>query len=81
MGDIIGEKGKGEILNKIRNKLGLKNKDLLAIGDGANDIPMFKEAAISIAYHAKPIAQKNATHVINYVGLDGIGNIFSRNDR
>tara|TARA_Y100000590_G_scaffold442691_1_gene571127 strand:- start:28557 stop:29399 length:843 start_codon:yes stop_codon:yes gene_type:complete len=79
VGDIIGEKGKGEILNKIRNQLGFKKKDLLAVGDGANDVPMFEEAEISIAYHAKPIAQENATHVINHVGLDGIINILSIN--
>tara|TARA_B100000686_G_scaffold225875_1_gene233060 strand:+ start:8267 stop:9109 length:843 start_codon:yes stop_codon:yes gene_type:complete len=80
VGDIIGEQGKGEVLNKVRNKLGFKKKDLLAVGDGANDVPMFEKAEISIAYHAKPIAQENATHVINHVGLDGIINILSINE-
>jgi phosphoserine phosphatase len=49
---------------------------LIAIGDGANDLPMFAEAGVSIAYHAKPIVQENATYAINHVGLDGVINIF-----
>jgi phosphoserine phosphatase len=76
VGEIIGAKGKGQILKKICNELGFRKENLIAIGDGANDLPMFAEAEVSIAYHAKPIVQENATYAINHVGLDGIINIF-----
>jgi phosphoserine phosphatase len=76
VGEIFGAKGKGRVLNKICNELGFRQENLIAIGDGANDLPMFAEAEVSIAYHAKPIVQENATYAINHVGLDGIINIF-----
>ena len=76
VGEIIGAKGKGQILKQICSELGFRKENLIAIGDGANDLPMFAEAEVSIAYHAKPIVQENATYAINHVGLDGIINIF-----
>jgi|TARA_B110000914_G_scaffold84139_1_gene74149 phosphoserine phosphatase len=76
VGEIFGAKGKGQALNKICNELGFRKENLIAIGDGANDLPMFAEAGVSIAYHAKPIVQENATYAINHVGLDGVINIF-----
>ncbi len=48
----------------------------VAIGDGANDVPMLKAADISIAYHAKAIARAQATYVIDYCGLDAVLNLF-----
>jgi phosphoserine phosphatase len=75
VGEVFGAKGKGQVLNKICNELGFKKENLIAIGDGANDLPMFAEAGVSIAFHAKPIVQENATYSINHVGLDGVINI------
>ena len=54
----------------------IKPNQVLAIGDGANDLKMMAEAGISIAYHAKPIVQEKATYCINHVGLDGVVNLF-----
>ena len=48
----------------------------VAIGDGANDVPMLKAADISIAYHAKPIVRAQATYAIDYCGLDAVLNLF-----
>jgi phosphoserine phosphatase len=48
----------------------------VAIGDGANDVPMLKAADISIAYHAKPIVRAQATYAIDHCGLDGVLNLF-----
>ena len=76
VGEIVGAQGKAKALKRVRNELGLRQDQLIAIGDGANDIQMLAEAGISIAYHAKPIVQKNATYTINHGGLDGVINLF-----
>ena len=76
IGKIVGASEKAEALKHVRDELGLKREQVIAIGDGANDLKMMMEAGISIAYHAKPIVQEKATYSINHVGLDGAVNIF-----
>ncbi|MDH5479382.1 MAG: phosphoserine phosphatase SerB [Nitrosomonas sp.] len=78
VGKIIGKEGKAEILKQVCEELSLQREHVIAIGDGANDLGMMAEAGVSIAYHAKPIVQKNATYAINYVGLDGVINLFQK---
>ncbi|MEK6684843.1 MAG: phosphoserine phosphatase SerB, partial [Pseudomonadota bacterium] len=51
-GKIIGRQGKAEVLKQVCDELGLKREQIIAIGDGANDLDMMAEAGISIAYHA-----------------------------
>jgi phosphoserine phosphatase len=77
LGKIIGAEGKAEALRKVSQELGLTREQIIAIGDGANDLKMMGEAGVSIAYHAKPIVQENATYAINHVGLDGVVNLFA----
>ena len=77
VGEIIGASGKAEVLKSVREKLGLRREQVIAIGDGANDLKMMEEAGVSIAYHAKPIVQEKATYAINHVGLDGVVNLFA----
>ena len=77
VGEIIGRQGKAQVLKQVRDNLGLKREQIIAIGDGANDLGMMAESGISIAYHAKPIVQQHATYSINYVGLDGVINLFA----
>jgi len=48
----------------------------VTIGDGANDLPMFAEADVAIAYRAKPVVRARATHALDYCGLDGALNLF-----
>jgi phosphoserine phosphatase len=76
LGNIIGASGKGEILKKIREELGLRQDQVIAVGDGANDLKMLEESGVGIAFHAKPILIEKATYAFNHVGLDGILNLF-----
>ena len=48
----------------------------VTLGDGANDLPMFAEADVSIAYRAKPVVRAAATHALDFCGLDGALNLF-----
>ncbi|MBS0319435.1 MAG: phosphoserine phosphatase SerB [Proteobacteria bacterium] len=50
---------------------------LVTLGDGANDLPMFRAADVSVAYHAKPVVRAEATHAIDHCGLDATLNLFS----
>ena len=76
IGNIIGRQGKAEILKQVRDELGIKREQIIALGDGANDLGMLAEAGVSIAYHATPIVRDHATYSISHVGLDGIINLF-----
>lgn len=76
LGEIIGAQGKADVLKRVRGELGLRREQVIAIGDGANDLQMLAEAGVSIAYHAKPIVQQKATYALNHVGLDGLLNLF-----
>ena len=76
LGKIIGREGKAEVLNRVRDELGIKQEQIIAMGDGANDLDMMTAAGVSIAFHAKPIVREHATYSINYVGLDGLVNLF-----
>jgi len=76
LGKIIGREGKADVLNRVRDELGIKPEQIIAMGDGANDLDMMTAAGVSIAYHAKPIVREHATYSLNYVGLDGVVNLF-----
>ncbi|MDF7676807.1 phosphoserine phosphatase SerB [Neisseriaceae bacterium ESL0693] len=69
-GDIIDAEAKARLLIEYRQQLGLKPQQVIAMGDGANDIPMLKAAGIGIAYHAKPRTEAAADIAIRFGGLD-----------
>lgn len=77
LGDIVDAQGKADALNRVRDQLGLARERVIAIGDGANDLLMMAAAGISIAYHAKPVVRQHAMFQLNYVGLDGVLNLFA----
>jgi phosphoserine phosphatase len=77
IGDIVDAEGKRIALLKARESLALQAEQVIAIGDGANDLKFMAEAGVSVAYHAKPIVRQQATHAINYVHLDGVLNLFN----
>jgi len=77
VGDIVDAGVKRAALLKARDELGLRTDQIVALGDGANDLKFMAEAGVSIAYHAKPIVRAQATYALNHVGLDGVLNLFN----
>ncbi len=76
-GKVFDAQGKADWLVKIREELNLKPEQVIAIGDGANDLKMLALAGISIAYHAKPVVREQASYALNFVGLDGLVNLLA----
>jgi phosphoserine phosphatase len=71
-GKIVDGVRKAELLATIAGKEGIQLEQVIAVGDGANDLPMLNIAGLGIAFHAKPIVKENAGHSISTLGLDGI---------
>lgn len=74
---IIDADAKVVKVEEIRKLLGLKREQVIALGDGANDLKMMAQAGISIAYHAQPIVRRQTTYAINHVGMNGVTNLFA----
>ncbi|MFP6583316.1 MAG: phosphoserine phosphatase SerB [Candidatus Hydrogenedentota bacterium] len=70
--DVIDGPRKAEILREIAEAEGIVLEQVIAVGDGANDLPMLSEAGLGIAFQAKSVVRENADHSISTVGLDGI---------
>ena len=77
LGKILDAQGKAEWLLKMRDELELQPAQVIAMGDGANDLKMMAQAGVSIAYHAKPVVREQASYALNFVGLNGLVNLFS----
>lgn len=71
-GKIFDAQGKADCLVQTRDELKLQPAQVIAMGDGANDLKMMAQAGISIAYHAKPVVRDQAAYSLNFVGLDGL---------
>ena len=71
-GPIVNADGKREALLLVKQQLGIEKHQIIAMGDGANDLKFMAEAGVSIAYHAKPVVRERATLAFDYVGLDGV---------
>lgn len=72
LGNIVGAETKASFLKQLCKTLEITTDQTIAIGDGANDLLMMKEAGLSIAYHAKPAVQAEADVSLNYGGLDKV---------
>ncbi|RZI70518.1 MAG: phosphoserine phosphatase SerB [Variovorax sp.] len=69
-GDICDGAEKRRTLLEVASLLGISPAETIAVGDGANDLPMMAEAGLSVAYHAKPKVREQAMVAINEGGLD-----------
>lgn len=81
VGDIVNGNMKAELLKKIAFKEDIHLEQVIAIGDGANDLPMINIAGLGIAFHAKPTVKENAKHAISTIGLDAILYLMGFRDR
>lgn len=72
VGDIVDGKRKAELLTLIAQVEKIDLAQVIAVGDGANDLPMLNLAGLGIAFHAKPKVKANAQQSISTLGLDGI---------
>lgn len=72
IGDIVDGKRKAELLKLIAQVEKVDLAQTIAVGDGANDLPMLSIAGLGIAFHAKPRVVANAKQAINTIGLDGV---------
>lgn len=72
VGDIVDGKRKAELLRLLAQVEKVDIRQTVAVGDGANDLPMLAAAGLGIAFHAKPKVKENAKQSLSTVGLDGL---------
>jgi len=80
-GQIIDAERKAELLLEIASREGISRQQTIALGDGANDLPMLSVAGLGVAYHAKALVKETADHAISHFGLDGVLYLLGFNDR
>ena len=76
IGRIVNSDAKRDELIRVRDALGIRKEQIIGMGDGANDLPMLREAGVSVAYHAKPVVRAAASVSFDHVGLDGLLALF-----
>ncbi|MDN3667075.1 phosphoserine phosphatase SerB [Algibacter miyuki] len=81
LGDIVDGNKKAEYLKEIAKKEGIDISQTIAVGDGANDLPMLNLAGLGIAFHAKPKVKDSAQSSISSIGLDGVLYLLGYHDR
>lgn len=81
LGEIVDGNMKAELLKKLAFKEDIHLEQVIAVGDGANDLPMLNVAGLGIAYHAKPKVKESAQQAISTIGLDGILYLMGFRDR
>ncbi len=81
IGDVVNAQKKAELLNKLSEEEKIRLEQTIAVGDGANDLPMLNTAGLGIAFHAKPLVKENAKQSISKFGLDGILYLLGFSDR
>ena len=80
-GEIIDAQRKAELLEEIARREGISKQQTIAIGDGANDLPMLNTAGLGVAYHARTVVKETARHAISNFGLDSVLYLMGFSDR
>ena len=70
--EIIDGRRKAELLNEVSEREGIPTSQVVAVGDGANDLLMLAQAGIGVAYHAKPVVRAAAKYRLTHAGLDAL---------
>ncbi len=81
VGEIVNGDRKAELLREIAAREGVRLEQTIAVGDGANDLPMLSIAGLGIAFRAKPLVRQSAKQAISTLGLDGILYLIGFRDR
>ena len=81
VGTVVDGKRKAELLREIAEREGIRLEQTIAVGDGANDLPMLSIAGLGIAFRAKPLVRQSAKQAISTLGLDGILYLIGFRDR
>jgi phosphoserine phosphatase len=81
VGDVIDGERKAELLRELARRKGLVLAQVIAVGDGANDLPMLNIAGLGIAFRAKPLVKASAKQSISSLGLDGILYLLGYSDK
>ena len=79
-GRIVDADRKADLLKRLASDMEIDLAQAIAVGDGANDLPMLRTAGLGIAFHAKPLVQKNARQAISTIGLDSVLYLMGMND-
>ncbi|MGI4838804.1 MAG: phosphoserine phosphatase SerB [Janthinobacterium lividum] len=78
---IVDAQRKADLLQELAAKEGLTLEQTVAVGDGANDLPMLALAGLGVAFRAKPLVRQSAQHAISTLGLDGVLYLLGQPDR
>jgi len=80
-GTVVDGARKAELLQEIAALENISLEQAIAVGDGANDLPMLSKAGLGVAFRAKPIVEESAKQAISALGLDGILYLLGISDR
>jgi len=78
---IVDAQRKADLLRELASKEGLSLEQTIAVGDGANDLPMLAIAGLGVAFRAKPLVKQSAKQAISTLGLDGVLYLLGFRDR
>jgi len=76
VGEIVDADEKRRTVERVCDELGIEAAQAIVMGDGANDLKMMAIAGLSVAYRAKPVVRAQASVALNFVGLDGVLQLF-----